>query len=98
MSGSGWNNTGSENIIEESDTHDERIFLDDVERIDLDEEPYGSGHSRQLEPRASSALVSYGMQKRRGTPQFERTPRRLSTCADPPDRVAATLSSRPTRP
>lgn len=59
MSGAAWDNTCSESILEESDTHDERTFLDDVnERIDLDEEQYGFVNSQQLELRASTVLVS----------------------------------------
>lgn len=61
MSGAGWDNMGSESIVEESDTYDERTFLDEViERIDLDEEPYGFDNSHPLELRASNVLVSYG--------------------------------------
>lgn len=59
MSGAAWDNTGSESILEESDSHDERTFLDDVDkRIDLDEEQYGFDNSRQRELRASDVLVS----------------------------------------
>lgn len=71
-SGAGWDNTYSESILEESDTYDERTFLDNVmERIDLDEEQYGFDNGRQLELRASNVLVSYGTERRgetRGDP------------------------------
>ncbi|KAI4129821.1 MAG: hypothetical protein LQ347_003629 [Umbilicaria vellea] len=61
-SGAGWDNTYSESILEESDTYDERTFLDNVmERIDLDEEQYGFDNGRQLELRASNVLDGYDL-------------------------------------
>lgn len=93
----GWDHTGSESIVEGSDDHDERTFVDDEhERIFLDEEPFEFDKNRQVELRATDAVVSCGLGWRR-IPRTEETPRRLSAQANPPNRKLSTTSSRPTR-